>query len=267
MQRIFGVLPDLVKLWVLSEDVRVLSKKVLRSMLVVIGVAAVAGACVWIWLWQARQPDTSLRRARVQKVDSTIVIDGVLDDKAWASTQPTQPFILSMTGRPAPRECTARLAWNNEALYVGFSAVDNDIESPHEQRDDDLYTKDVVELFLDPDGDGLNYYEFEVSPRGVIFDALFASHRNDLPRSRRWNGASVEGAAVRVDGGWTAELKVPWSDIKHAPHSPPRVGDEWRGNLFRVDVHPESGDFTAWTAPLRGDFHALDRFGTLVFVD
>ena len=124
-----------------------------------------------------------------------------------------------------------------------------------------------MELFLDPDGDGLNYYEFEVSPSGVIFDALFASHRKDLPRSRRWNGAGVEGAAVHIDGGWTAELKVPWSDIQHAPHSPPRVGDEWRGNLFRIDVHAQGGDFTAWTAPLRGDFHALDRFGTLVFVD
>jgi hypothetical protein len=36
-------------------------------------------------------------------------------------------------------------------------------------------------------------------------------------------------------------------------------------NLFRIDAHTRSADYTAWTAPLVGDFHKLDRFGTLVF--
>jgi len=243
------------------------SKKVLRSLAVGICVVIVAGAVAWIIQWRARQPDTSRRRVAVQEIGTPIVIDGRTDDRAWASATPTAPFILSMTGRPAPRACSARLVWDDHALYVGFDVEDADIDSPFTQRDDDLYTKDVVELFLDPDGDGLNYYEFEVSPRGVLFDALFPSHRKDLPRSRGWNGEGVVGAAATTDRGWTAELKVPWSAIVHAPRSPPRGGDEWRGNLFRIDVHPEGGDFTAWTAPLVGDFHALSRFGTLVFVE
>ena len=150
--------------------------------------------------------------------------------------------------------------------------MDNTIVSPDKRRDDNLYENDVAELFLDPEGDGKWYYEFEVSPRGVIFDALFPSHRKNLPQSRQWNAPNMIAAAKISEGQWQAEMKIPFSDLSKTSE-PPKVGTKWRMNLYRIDqpepqtTRKKHGDYSAWTAPLIGDFHALERFGTLEFVD
>ncbi|HWE27485.1 MAG TPA: hypothetical protein VHB97_05750, partial [Polyangia bacterium] len=55
---------------------------------------------------------------------------------------------------------------------------------------------------------------------------------------------------------------------KEMKNVPPKVGTEWRVNFFRMDQpngRPQSG--TGWSAPMVGDFHALDKFGVLVFGD
>ena len=47
------------------------------------------------------------------------------------------------------------------------------------------------------------------------------------------------------------------------------AGDSWRINLFRVSKDRARGgtrnDESAWSAPLMGDFHNLERFGQLSF--
>jgi hypothetical protein len=48
---------------------------------------------------------------------------------------------------------------------------------------------------------------------------------------------------------------------------PPRPGSRWRANLYRLETHNRAGavEGQAFSPPYRGDFHALDRFGWLVF--
>src|SRR5262249_33658712 len=49
---------------------------------------------------------------------------------------------------------------------------------------------------------------------------------------------------------------------------PPKLGDMWRVNFFRLDMpsgRPQQG--SSWSPPLVGDFHALDKFGELYFGD
>ena len=88
--------------------------------------------------------------------------------------------------------------------------------------------------------------------------------------------------AVKVDGtinkkedkdkGWTAELAIPWADTigqsKAKIQLPPKVGDKFRINLYRLDVpRGKPQIFSGWSAPLKGDLHVLDRFGELYFGD
>jgi hypothetical protein len=51
-----------------------------------------------------------------------------------------------------------------------------------------------------------------------------------------------------------------------APHIPPREGDAWRMNLYRIDS-PEPGrqKFCAWNPTQKIDFHRPWRFGLLMF--
>jgi len=131
----------------------------------------------------------------------------------------------------------------------------------------------VVEVFLDPSGIGRNYVEIDLSPAGVVFDARFAGWRSDLAAARAWSsGARV---AAWVDGaitydsdpplparGWSAEIAIPWRALSLEA---PRRGHRLRMNLFRLETHNAARvvEGSAFSPPLRADFHALDRFGWL----
>jgi hypothetical protein len=46
------------------------------------------------------------------------------------------------------------------------------------------------------------------------------------------------------------------------------VGDKWRINIFRMDApQGKPQQASGWSPPMVGDFHALDKFGDLVFGD
>src|SRR5204862_5446962 len=96
-----------------------------------------------------------------------------------------------------------------------------------------------------------------------------------------WNSKTI--AKVRVDGtlnkredqdkGWTAEIAIPLEDVKGMDTKstltlPPVPGNVWRINMYRMDVpQGKPQQASGWSPPMVGDFHALDRFGDLVFGD
>jgi len=208
----------------------------------------------------------------VPRAGGAIRPDGRLDETDWKRAARTGP-LGRPSGRGKPKAQTeARLLWDDTHLYVAFECRDEDVWSTLTERDANLWEQEVVEVFLDPDGDGKTYAELQVSPAGVLFDASFERHRSDLAKARLWDSGAGHG--VQVDGtlnaredrdrAWTAELAIPWAKLPAVPHLPPRPGDELRANLFRLDRQKGGGqDAAAWSAPVRSDFHALDRFGRL----
>jgi len=71
-----------------------------------------------------------------------------------------------------------------------------------------------------------------------------------------------------VDKSWTAEARIPIANLAAVPHIPPRVGDKWRFNLYRLDWHTgrKVNEGSAFSPLFVGDFHNLPRFGWLEFV-
>ncbi len=207
---------------------------------------------------------------RAARAREPIAIDGRLDEAAWREA-PVAILVDSMTGRRPRYRTTARLLWDDRNLYVAFSCEDDDAWARPGRRDDDaLWEDEVVEVFVDPLGRGRDYAEIEVSPANVRFDARFASWRSDLAAARRWD--SDVRSAVGVDRGpagdrgWTVAMALPIAALRgEAP--PPRPGTRWRANLYRLESHNRAGvaEGSALSAPLRGDFHALDRFAWLAF--
>jgi hypothetical protein len=215
----------------------------------------------------------------VPQVSSTIVIDGRLDEAAWSFAAPLDPFVVAPDGPPAPDRVRAKVMWSRQYLYVGFVVRDRLLVSQFTQRDDQLYTQDAVEVFLDEDGDGKDYYEFEVSPSGVLFDYALAEPRKGDPKSFT---ASDFRAAVVTDGtvndavpdqGYTVELQIPFLALAKFKERPPRVGATWRANFYVLDMPqlPQPGatapgqEGFAWSAPKKPDFHEYRRFGELTF--
>jgi hypothetical protein len=142
------------------------------------------------------------------------------------------------------------------------------------------------EVMIDANGDGKGYIELQVAPNGTIFDTYLPTYRkyeDSLdPKRKPYDWNSKLKAAVKVDGtlnkredqdkGWTVEMALPLADVNGLDSKgvkvPPAFGDKWRLNMFRMDSPKDKPQVAlGWSAPMVGDFHKLDRFGEIVFVD
>ena len=206
----------------------------------------------------------------VHRRTGPIALDGLLTEAAWDKAEKAM-LVRSIDGRPAAWATEARLLWDDEKLYVGFLAQDKNISTPFKKDDEPLYTSNVVEIFLNPKGDLARYFEIEVSPANVLFDCSFTGRRQgaDLAwSSRTQHAVHLDGTlndSSDVDRGWSAELAIPFAALDGAR---PKAGDEWRFNLFRLlqgSGQPNEGQ--AYSAPLVGDFHAVNRFAVLKFAE
>jgi hypothetical protein len=200
-------------------------------------------------------------------------IDGALDDPAWRAA-PWVDLCLAGDGGQPSQPTRASLVWDDTYLYVAFDCQDTDIWGITTEPKQPIYDQEVVEVFLDADCDGRGYVEIEVSPLNAVLD-LFMLWRDDVRRGL-WDW-TCEGllTAVRVDGDatrrgtpdrrWTAELAVPLAEFFTAPNVPPQPGDVWHMNLYRIDRAPAGDEYSAWSPPMRLNYHTPERFGRLVF--
>jgi hypothetical protein len=235
---------------------------------------------------QIKEP-VALKRYLVRKTSKPIKLDGKLDEPAWKTAPSTGMFVNTMTGEAAQPNTEARLLWDNQNLYFGFENADTDVWATLTARDSKLWTQEMDEVMIDANGDGKGYIELQVAPNGTIFDTYLPTYRkyeDSLDSKRKpydWN--SKLKAAVKVDGtlnkredkdkGWTVEMALPLADVNgldtNGVKVPPALGDKWRLNMFRMDSPKDAKSQIAlgWSPPMVGDFHKLDRFGEIVFVD
>ena len=93
-----------------------------------------------------------------RRATGPIVIDGHLDDPAWASAEAV-PLLLADTSNDPRQPTQARLLWDDDYLYVAFSCQDDDIWGTTIERDQDIYNQEVVEVFIDAACCGSAYVE------------------------------------------------------------------------------------------------------------
>ena len=184
-------------------------------------------------------------------------------------------------GPPAYTTTFAAL-WTADALYLRFEARDPSPWHTMTQRDEHLWEEEVVEAFLDLDRSGRDYAELEISPGNVVCDVKMVSPYPHKKYDLTWNMDGLETRVVPLtDGtgaavGWTALARLPWTGFRtlgSAAHValPPRPGDRWRFNVFRVErpggkEHPEEGAIeAAWSDPHAPSFHVPAAFRDLVF--
>jgi hypothetical protein len=205
-----------------------------------------------------------------------ITADGDLNEPSWANAVRTGPLVNTMSGAPAgatESRANVRLLWDEQNLYAAFEVSDDNLIDPSTERDNHLWENDAVEVMLDPNGDGQNYFELQVSPNNHSFDTRYDRARDPQPFGHLdWNPAirsgvrltGTVGNADDTDERYVAEIAIPWSSLADLPHPTPLVGDQIRANFFVMDKPKAGGQrFGAWSAPRRGDFHTLERFGRI----
>jgi hypothetical protein len=183
----------------------------------------------------------------VRRAVSPITVDGDLSEFAWASVPQIDGFqrILNDYGRVL-HATRARMVWDDEALYLAFACRDPEMWALYTQEDDPMWSEEVVEAFIDPDGDGRDYLEVEVNPLNAVVDLHIGSISPEWVSDRDWDIAGLRTAvavhgtvndSTDTDVGWTVEIAIPWSAFEPTivGGARPQVGDRWRLNLYRIE--------------------------------
>ena len=167
------------------------------------------------------------REARAVRIETPPRVDGVLDESFWAQIPPVTGFRQRdpVDGAPASERTEVRIAYDNDALYFGFTFFDSE---PHRinrailDRGGRISKDDRVVIALDTYLDRRNGYIFEVGALGTQDDALFTDESLDRP-NWNWDGVFTTETTVNAEG-WVLEMAIPFTTIRFADVEEPVMG-------------------------------------------
>jgi cellulose/xylan binding protein with CBM9 domain len=185
-----------------------------------------------------------------------IEIDGKLNDPSWQRASWTHDFVdIEGDVKPKPRFRTrVKMLWDDEYFYIAAEMEEPHVWGTLTQHDSVIFRDNDFEVFIDPDGDTLEYYEFEINALNTGWDLfLNKPYRHGGKARNEWEIPGLR-TAVHIDGtlndpadrdrGWSVEIAFPWrvlAEYAHKP-APPRDGDQWRVNFSRVEWRHEIVD-------------------------
>jgi hypothetical protein len=156
-----------------------------------------------------------------------------------------------------------RIGWDGESIQGIFTCQDPDPWATKTKRDDSLWEEEAVEIFLDPFGDGLSYFEIEINPLNTVCDLFVRRVRSGLRKDFSWHCHALTTATGILPYGWTVGFRIPFESLGdcHPGRSP-----VWRGNFARIDrPKDEPRELSAWSPTLTNTFHVPSRFGIIRF--
>jgi hypothetical protein len=162
-------------------------------------------------------------------------IDGDLDDKSWEIAEWSGDFIEwePDENTPPSQQTKFKIVYDKKYLYVAFRCYDTEpdkIEKRLSRRDD--FVGDGVAILIDSYHDKRNAFVFIVTAAGVKVDEFATENGDNFDDS--WN--PIWYTATKLDdGGWTAEMKIPFSQLKFGKSKEQIWGLELSRMVFRED--------------------------------
>jgi hypothetical protein len=165
-----------------------------------------------------------------------------LSDAVWSSAAVVDDLHqVSPIEYAAPFERTEILIlYDDDALYIAARLYDTDpelITAKNMRQNDNVAQDDRLYVTIDPFNDRRSGYFFGVNPNGVRSDGLY---RNVSEFYGDWDSI-FDAAAGRFDGGWTAEIEIPYKSISFDPST-----DTWGLNFSRSVVR--KNETVAWVS-------------------
>lgn len=191
------------------------------------------------------------------RLATPIRVDGVLDEAPWQA-QGMDRFIQREPQQDsAPTERTVVwVAFDDEALYVAARMYDSHPDSVRAflARRDRWSESDRFNVWIDSYNDDRSGFYFGLNAAGTQYDGTMF---NDEWDDDSWDG--VWTGAVRRDAeGWTAEFRIPYSELRFRPNDQ----QVWGINFNRFVARKNERDYVVFT-PRNGSGY-VSRFPDLV---
>jgi hypothetical protein len=180
-------------------------------------------------------------------VKRPIKVDGKLNEDSWKQAVLISDFEdIEGASKPKPSFSTSvKMMWDSQYLYIG--AV---LEEPHlwgtlKKHDDIIYRDHDFEVFIDPMGDGEQYFEIEINVLGTIMDLFMNKpYKKGGTFDMEWNTNGMLSKIIAngtindntdIDSGWTVEMAIPFTAIsRNNRTASPSSTNPWRINFSRV---------------------------------
>jgi len=170
------------------------------------------------------------RVTAVRIAPGAVRVDGKLDEPVWATAEPATGFTQQSPrdGDPATERTEVRLAYDDDAVYVGARMYDAEPNGVRAQlaRRDNISQSDIFEVDFDSYHDHRTAFTFAVNPLGVRLDAVAS---NDFMGGDTGWDPVWQAATQRDSLGWTAEMRIPLSQLRF----PNAARPIWGVNFFR----------------------------------
>ena len=191
-----------------------------------------------------------------------IQIDGRLDEPAWAAVSSSEPFRWIKEWAPqdgrAPAPTTFKMLHDSEAVYLGITCHEPNmatLKDTPEARDGSIFARDCIEIFLNPEGKGVTYYQFALSAGNDQWDNYFIEGGQTTigEYSSVWESAVYKGTDF-----WSVEVRIPLAAFFHT--EPEAFGTEWQVNVGRERQLEAGGrELTTWS-PLSFAFNEIKQW-------
>jgi hypothetical protein len=154
-------------------------------------------------------------------------VDGRLDEAAWSAAEMVGDFtqVDPEEGQPVSEQTEARVLFDDEAIYIGVRLYDREpVSSRLGRRDMGLLDSDWLGVVIDSYHDHRTAFSFDVNPHGVQRDAVKSmgaggQEQDDLSWDPVW-----EAKTTTDETGWTAEYRIPFSQLRFSEAENPTWG-------------------------------------------
>ena len=195
----------------------------------------------------------SEKKYKARMAKRPIKVDGKLNEHDWKQAVLISDFEdIEGASKPKPAfSTTVKMMWDSQYLYIG--AV---LEEPHlwgtlKKHDDIIYRDHDFEVFIDPMGDGEQYFEIEINVLGTIMDLFMNKpYKKGGTFDMGWNTTGILSKVIAngtindnsdIDSGWTVEMAIPFTAISRNNRiASPSTANPWRINFSRVQWTLES---------------------------
>ncbi|HUQ79603.1 MAG TPA: DUF5916 domain-containing protein [Gemmatimonadaceae bacterium] len=201
--------------------------------------------------------DSAAPAAVASRARDALHIDGRLDEAAWRDATPITTFAQRdpNAGAPATQPTDIRILYDASAIYIGARLTDSTAtpSSRLGRRDSSLSGSDWLYVTFDSYHDHLTAFRFGVNPDGVRRDEKVGGGDDE---DESWDPV-WEATATRDATGWTAEIRIPLSQLRF------REQDEQTWGLQLVRRIGRNNEEDWWAFVPKRERSGVARYGHL----